>query len=303
MNKNVYDYFTNLDNVKLERENNLIILEENECIDKNNDNLNFYILDDKVFYSKRTYTPYTTLQAKSSAKLYSVNGILCPPIYLGKEKESHTLTQITEDITGLKELAYCEHPSRFSPYYQLQKKLNYSSNVFKSAVKIKNKFQNIMTDECFNDLTNMFLIDELRSEADRNSGNYYLYNFKDSDKYSGVAVFDFDLAQVLKLKIQNREDFKHFLGVSYLSFGLQLEPEFKNYYDRIMTIKKYILSGKATDSNIDTIRKTLEVDYPADIKNTGEEFQFDEEEINKAYTPISYMWEFNREMLGKDLGL
>ena len=68
-------------------------------------------------------------------------------------------------------------------------------------------------------------------------------------------------------------------------------------------IRKLISLDKLSKGNIATLKKALRYDFPNKIKQLGEKHKVRDCDINRVYTPYAYLWEFNRDILGKELGL
>ena len=189
---------------------------------------------------------------------------------------------------------------------------------------LKETFLEFMTDECLEELTTMFLLDELRTDADRHRCNFFLYKKKGSPKYEGVIPIDLEWNVAWASYKENYDWFKDFISHNYISnsFMQNTLPSI-SFSNRINNIKNLIHDGKLTPSQIEKLKKALEFDMSkaiTDLETTlfkcdgtvlpnlkGKDLHTHTGKLkhyfDKTYEVNSKLWEYNREQLGRELEL
>lgn len=306
MNKKVFNYFVDLDKQNLIRDAHGVIIENSSGIKKfGKKEPQILFIGNNVFFSKVTGDIDDNLQSIVASDLYNQVGILNPPIYLSKDnKMTIPVKQITQDIR-LPQFYDCRHPGNSDYYDFLRLKMPFNQAKWKVLYDrfLKDYFLSFMTDECFDEFINMFLLDELRSETDRHVFNYFLYKNKKSYKYEGIIALDFDLVEILTEDCLKADAFKEFLKRKYSSVAPATNEVYDNYSNSINRIKKLITLDKLNKNNIATLKKGLKYDFPNNIKHVGKKHNLSDNEINRIYTPYAYLWDYNRKEIGKELGI
>ena len=309
MRKQVYDYFVNLENENLERYNGSILVTPKNMkkVFETDYSLEVYDINKNTFYLKWVGDLYDNLQPLASSKLFNNLGIISPPMDLSYKLDYNEYYQTTQDIISVEKFDSCKQPSHISRYNSIQpySSHNFTTDKWKIITdnSLRNYFLTFMTEDCLEELINMTLIDELRSESDRNMHNFFLYKEKGSDKYNGVVVLDFDLVEILADDNTTRNSFEYFLKSPYDTTTPHLAYDHKNYKTRIEDIRNLLHKGLLSNNNISIIKDTLNYDFPKEIENQGIKYHTQKSQIEKIKTPISFLWEYNRETIGKDLGL
>ena len=120
------------------------------------------------FILKHSGIPHGLLTVASS-KLYKNAGILTPEVYLIKPDNRMTTTTIQEDVTNINgldtilaadDVEYSKIDKKIFGKFKWQMFYDYGVN---------NMFLQFMTPECFEQLQNVFLADELRTDIDRHT--------------------------------------------------------------------------------------------------------------------------------------
>jgi len=316
MKKEVFDYFHDLDQARIRRNNNgHIVLDENssERMARIDNGIDIYRIGNHYYYVKSIYKPNYILPTMASSKLFNNSGILTPPVYSSEIMYDYGtyLHETTEDVGSIIQFKECVLASEAFkhtgigwiidslPQYTGENKWN-----FLQREDVRSACLEIMTPECYDEFVNMFLIDELRTEEDRHNANFFLYKTSDSNKYNGVIPIDHDNSNIILSDIRDRDDFyNNYLKSYYSSYTPSMQIDNENYRTRHLLLRHLLQSGNLSDNNVRALKEALEFDYPQEIKNAGKKCHMSQSQINEMYTPISLLWEYNRENIGRDLGL
>lgn len=303
MQGNVYKYFLNLDKAPLKRYKGLII-ENEENFDTQTENT-VDILGRK-FYTKFAWTPDENLQQLATCNMLNNTNILTPPIYLSQEEGFGTVHQLCEDVHR-PEFIECLQPSEINEYrtfYDYNSTINNTWEILYNR-NLRDYFLTFMTEDCFNQIISLFSIDDCRSEMDRHFNNYFLYKLPGSNKFNGVIAIDHDLTYITKhlpwINVYTKDNFYDFLRTSHEGRSPIGTDTFENHVQNITNIRKAITDGVMPLNSIIALANSLNYDFPGMIKKMGKKYHCSEEEINLIYDPISYLWEYNRNELKKEL--
>ena len=216
--KNIYDYFENLEQKNLPRDkyNNLIY--DNDRIaraDGNNYVKRFITIDDTPYFMKE-YNGDCSIVDIASTNMHNCIGIPTPPITtVVKQDNRGTRLQIflaTQDIHSVDDFLFSIANNILSKKEFGMQRFNFRhkwSPLY--DMEIKKLFLKYMTEECFDDLIGLFLVDELRTEQDRHEKNYFFYKSKKSEKHEGIIPIDNELLSVIRHDGKSKEDFINFL--------------------------------------------------------------------------------------------
>ena len=160
-----------------------------------------------------------------------------------------------------------------------------------------------MTEDCLEQLKNMFLADELRTDIDRHSKNYFFYKNKDSEKYEGVIVIDLDQMVIFNYSGLGKTYFEEFLLSPYESEIPHLKLDNVCYKQRVRDMREIVQDGVLSNDNIEMLRKLLSYDFGAEMDRTCKEQGLRFKRKNMIVEPVKRLWEYNNETIGKDLGL
>lgn len=274
---------------------------------KMTDQLSYYVskykLDgDKTYFVKQS-DELKSVASISSANLCDQAGILTPPIYMlrGKNKKSiKTLQQNVEELDGIEAILARDDVE----YSQIQKKVfgKFKWQMFYDE-ELMSDLLRFMTLGCLTQFQNMFLIDELRTDVDRHTKNYFFYKTKDSKKYQGVIAIDLELMAIYDYCGAKKDDFINFLAHSYQSALPHQLYDKTNYIQRVCDMRQLLQDGVLSEANIKAMAAALEYDFPADMKDICKKNKFRKKDINEIVVPIERLWEYNQKTIGQDLGL
>ncbi len=327
---NPFDYFINLDDLPLNKSGSFILKDHLFKNETNIDNcyFEFYNIFDNSFFTKPLLASISySLQVIAAGYLYCECDLLSPPVYIAKNKLLNFF-EVSQNLTKMPALENCDNVMNFAkvastPYLNksdeaLQARFNiYQYKDYQKIIKwlplynaeAKELFLSVMTPECFDEYINMFLIDELRTEYDRHSGNFMTCKDNKTGKYTKIIPIDNECVEILETlsygstKKLSKTDFYYFLKNEYTSYApINVQPE-ESPLQRIETICRLLQDGVLSQSNIRAIKSALGFDFAKSIKDIGKRYGLSEAKINRAYTPIAYLWEYNNKVLGKELGL
>ncbi len=270
---------------------------------KNSNGLALYkAQDSKSFFVKETDVK-TGVTAISSSRLYKHAGILTPPVEFIAKKDKdiiQTLQQNVEGINGLEtiladdDVEYKKIQTQAFGKYKWQ--LFYDERLINALLKF-------MTPECLTQFQNMYLVDELRTDGDKHLKNYFFYKQKESGLYEGIIAVDLDLMQIYNYCGAKQADFTNFLVYPYQTALPQQLCDSVSYKQRMIDMRQLVQDDVLSTSNIETIKNTLEFDYPKETSKVCKEAKLGYAERKEIVKPVERLWEYNRETIGKDLGL
>ena len=305
--KYLYKYFINLENGKCQKKGNFIIRND-ENFTQFNGNYFMYTarINNVPFYLKPIGEQNELIQPIASSQLLKHVGIATPPIFVTNDYDDFFAT--TQDIQNLPINTIIASKITTSDQYNIHRKMSKATDFpsywlekWRFIKDYKHLFLEFMTPECFDEFVSMFLIDEIRTEQDCHDDNYFLWKRPNSDKYEGIIRFDLDNVFITNGYVTSIDDFKDFLEQEYFSYDPFLHKDWKSYTDRHNDLRELLNEDILSNNNIVVLRNALEFDLPQTIKTIGKKYNMEENEINKIYTPIAMLWEYNRKHLGKDL--
>ncbi len=312
---NPYEYYINLDKMPFKREHGFI---KRSGAKKFNGVLNACKISNAIFYSKSTYYKNTILQTMASAKLFHDANIYTPPIFASIDEVENYVYQLTQKVQSIpkfkhaKEAANTEFATKLynsNDFLKLYK--NYNLLTIKNWEQITNwlplyspemkaMYLEFMTEKCFDEYINMFLLDTLRTENDRHLKNYFFYKGAFSKKYEGIIPIDLDRVAILcdcEEYPYTNFDFKHCLYDTKTPIGTL---ETVTHQDRLNVICRLLQDRVLSESNINTIRTALGFDMGKTIKEIGKKYGLTEQEIIQVYNPIARLWEYNQNTLSRE---
>lgn len=238
----------------------------------------------------------------ASAKMYNNIGIETPPVQMLKSKgtSTNTIQQDVLTIDGIlstlagDDVEYASIERKVLGKFKWQ--VFYDSNTAKM-------FLQFMTPECLEQLKNVFLVDEVRTDYDRHIKNYFFYKNKEAEKYQGVIVIDLEQMAVYQYCGTKKDDFASFLLYPYSSATPQQAIDFECYKQRVKDIQEMIQDGVLSEKNIEVLLGAMKYDFPAELKQACKQRKLRVSERNKIITPVQRLWEYNQNTIGKELGL
>ena len=159
-----------------------------------------------------------------------------------------------------------------------------------------------MTPACLEEYINMFLLDELRTDIDRHTGNYILYKNPEDKLWQGIIPFDLENIKILNSYIHSKKDFESFIYEYYATMTPLYYQDSDYYLNRINHLRTAYADGVLSEGNIATIKTALNYDLPSQISDTCNN-PYLKRYRKSTYDTYSRLWDFNRQTIGKELGL
>ncbi len=245
----------------------------------------------------------TGVSSIASSRLYGHVGIATPPVSFVEKKDKYTMQTIQQNVEGIGglETILADDDIEFRKI-QTQAFGKYKWQLFYDARLIANLLR-FMDAECLTQFQNMYLVDEMRTDGDKHLKNYFLYKSKESERYQGLIAVDLDLMQIYYYGGSKKTDFANFLYYPYQTVTPQQLSDNVAYRQRVEDMRQLIKDDVLSESNVNAITSALEFDYPKEMSNVCKEAKVSFVERKEIIKPVERLWEYNRETLGKDLGL
>ena len=255
------------------------------------------------FIVKHEYAPKGFLSVVSS-QMYRQVGINTPQVCLLGTEDKKVVNTIQEDVTGI---ASVETILAFYDTLYNAKIDSVGFGRFKWQIfydrSIEEMFLKFMTPNCLEQLKDIFLADELRTDIDRHLENYFLVKRKGSEKYEGIIVVDLDQMIIYNYCGTGKDDFENFLMYPYASHTPQVVVDRACYKQRVVDLCELIQDGVLSDGNIETLKKILQTDFPKDLMQACKKQRLSRRVLNNVVNPVEYLWEYNNQTVGRELGL
>ena len=307
MDAEIIDFLTKLKSKKLI--NFLHSIQSNRntanCNKTTQSNLAIQHCEDLKNYIIKKSNINQSISAISSAKMYNDVGLKTPPIsFIEINSEDKSIITSQQDVTTLKqvETILADNEIRLAKL-KTQAFGKYKWQMFYD-IDLISYFLQFMTTNCIEQLKNIFLADEIRTDVDRHLKNYFLYKHKNSAKYEGAIVIDLEqMAIYTYCRGMKKSDFDNFLFSPYHSATPQTSEDYINYSKRADDIRELIQDGVLSQKNINILKNELNTDFPNIIKENCQNINLTPTEQQKIVIPIQRLWEYNQQTIGKDLGL
>ncbi len=322
---NPFEYYKNLETAPVKKQGSFIDFSELKPMKGQ------VIIDNTPYYKKSYYGLFANdlkkiVSSMTSTELFHQIDFYSPPIFVSTNTKFLELIQLSQSITSVPDFQdatiafYTDFFDKLADVNKSEAYLKYAkahAGKYNQILgwlplydsEIKALFMKYMTPKCFDEYISMFLVDILRTEKDRHESNYLLYKNKNSDKYDGVIPIDMDDTEIQFYFNHQCDEKKSIFNVNtlpgsvYYSYTPLCTTENKPHKKKLLLICKLLQDGVLSDGNIKAIRTALGFDMGKTIKEIGKKYGLSEEEIKQMYTSISYLWDYNRETLGSELGL
>ena len=282
MKQAVKDFFIDLESLKVEKFNNYIYEDGIRCKSKGPA---CYFPGDLTIDGVRCFFKYEHLKdllfGQASSKIYyehlDIPTPLVSPIQTMWDRNLHLASQDVKVLnrTGI----YVSSAGNASGiqdikldhlYDEVDNKWDYLYNSHK-----KEKLLKYMTEECLDELTTIFIIDEIRTDPDRHWENFFLYKNPNSKKYEGVIPIDLEY-NILSICSESNiysNRFENFLQQKYPTFSLyNCREKHSTYPEKLYAIKKLIQDGVLKDSQIERIRTFVNSEFSGLIKRNAHKY-------------------------------
>lgn len=308
MNGEVLKYFEDLYKCDLTIKDNVFVKDtkfkrEQSTISSNVRILHYHGIP---FYAKDIYGKYS-IQAMCASKMYRDLGINTPPIYpihTGKvHSAGNDIAIMSQDVRSIKEF-FAEQLFRTTEFKKFRSRLGFNdffNNKWEFLLNenTKRKCLQFMTEECYNQILDMCIVDELRTDKDRGPDNFFLYKNLNSELYEGVIVIDLDLVHALTCKHPNKTDFSSWSAYSQYSTFIPLGglDQAKPYEDRIIDMIQTIKQGKFSERHVNLIKRYLNFDFAGLMRKECKSLPL-KKYSTCLYETYARLGEYNRKLLG-----
>lgn len=254
------------------------------------------------YFMKSTSTD-AAFASVASSQMYNNIGINTPPIFMLDDFDAYSAHTLQQDVHDFKD-ALVTLASTDLEYAKIEKKFfsKFKWQMFYDATLIQ-EFLKYMTPDCLEQLQNAFLVDEMRTDIDRLTKNYFFYKSPDSDKYEGIIVIDLDLMVIFNYGATSKDEFDAFILYPYQSATPQQVNDELCFKQRVDDIRELMHDGVLSSGNVNAIKSALSYDLSKSIKTAMKGKIINPRIKNKIITPVDRLWEYNRKTIGKDLGL
>ena len=304
MIESIYNYFADLKRVGIVDEIERMIKngETGRPFCKVTNNVEIFRFGNGSYFLKNTDNVHA-IASVASSKMYREIGIATPPVFLLKNRNktnAQTIQQNASEILGLASVL----AQNDLEYAKINRRVfgKFKWEMFYDA-ELQNTFLNFMTPDCFEQLQNIFLVDEIRTDMDRHLGNYFFVKRKESSKYEGVVAIDLEQMVIYNFCGTTKDDFSNFLVTPYASATPHQAIDEASYFQRVQQLRETIQDGVLSQNNIQVLVDALKYDFPAEIKKTAKQRNIHGKEKKKIVNPVQRLWEFNNKTIGKDLGI
>ena len=264
-NKDLLSKFINYEdqNIDLKRKNGIIVMSPSQThlVDSVNP-VSRYNLKETPIYVKDFYYE----MGDESAAIYeiviskvmndcNVNSVPYFPILRIRKNGQTNLYSFSQDIFTIKDYLFTTGASPMWREKNLifDSAFNSSSNDiwhFVKNKKVKHFLLEYMTEECFQQLIDCCLIDELSGQIDRNLSNYFFFKTNDKNKFEGIIAIDSALTWIFDRKgykakkpIDFDSNLAYFVCKSYPTKSASGVLSNGSYEQRIKTIKEMFDKG------------------------------------------------------------
>lgn len=316
MKENVYKYFENLKEKKLNCEKDYFFLDEDKISRSgaNNNRFSRSVLLNicgTKYFAKDVRQKSESCQLLSpvelgSTQMYNHLGMFTPPANIVDSPLFPSRVYLaTQDVASLKD--YTVTIASKSKVAEITKDTRYIGDKQWDLLynkKTQDKLHECMTEDCFEKFISLFLLDEIRTECDRHQSNFFFIKHKNAKKYEDIIPIDNEFAQVAYNQADTADKFKDFLEFSYLSETPSSAYFDETFINRMNGIKQLLHEGKLTPAQIALIKKELQYNLPKAIKEGSHHPEL-EQNCQDASNAMSYIWEYHHgsDGLARELGL
>ena len=300
-------HFDDLSKLDLPRiHSDILVLDNDKITEFNRKFVKYVRINDKPYYQKdfRILNGHSFAEYVSS-KFYNDIGMSTPPMHLLlKDIAGHQiLSLISQDVKSAlpnKDIIHAyQLPMLFENLSYYSKELNSRWEVLFDD-EVKGVFLEYLTTDCFDQLITMFLIDDLRTERDRHTANYFLYKSQGKDKFEGVIPIDNERTYVVLRGVKDKESFKSFIEEKYSANNPLDYKDHLSVKERVEQIINLIESGKLSKKQIELLKRAVNYDLPKTISNLNTN-SYTDVSYPIVYSAFSYLWEYLNNTLDRHL--
>ena len=317
MKKQVFDYFVDLHQSDLKtldgafiRSVNKVKIEDfikQDVVKCSHNNVDYYLKRFNIF----------SLNSLIFSRVYNEVGILTPPVYVTLPDKKDE-----KDFSYLNNLWTMQQSVDSLPLPQIHRGSYLASHIKQhifrevkcgrwsilSDPKTKEIYLKYLTPEGVDELLNMFIADELKTEIDRHYNNYYVCSLGQEERYGKVIPIDMDGSRITFF-VNN--DFEQALKTKYTAVtpAYTLDDHY-SIEERVKILKNLIASGNMPQRQCNVIKTMLNHDLSRTIKdviNIPAVKRLDSPEKERNYTSFydryCQLWDYHRTQFGSELSL
>lgn len=241
----------------------------------------------------------------ASTKMYRKIGFKTPPVYTLKKGNEEGVDEcfiISQDITTMGKYEF------ISEEMLMSSKIGFIPHVSSSDFapvfdeRIRSAYLECMTEECLNERMGLSVNDVIRTEVDRHGLNLFYYRKKGSEKYEGIVPIDNEFMRVLHLGVTDRDEFQRVLDTPYSSYTILGDVKTGTYKKRVVEIMDLLQENKLAPAQIVQLKEALSYDLQEAMLEQKDN-KFLGEYAQKASDETARLWDYNRDTIGKELGL
>lgn len=311
MSIEVRKYLMNLDDVPLDRSSKGYILDNGQLKSVLHRQVHTGIVKckirDKIFYLKDTVPFNAKLEGLNEivlGKVYNDKGInsnISYPVLQEERSRYDSVKVLSQDISKLKGMDVKIADKAIGKVFDKYLLANQVSpwEILNNPTA-KSEMLEYVTEECFNKIISMHLLDNLLTSADRHSNNYFMVRNKGSEKWEDIIAIDHSYLDIIdngRICETPAESIKEYVKAQHIFIMPMDIRAHTSHRNRIQLINKLLDGGKLADENVELIKNALEYDligvYDKEIHKHG----LKSRELDYDRELMARIWEYNREQV------
>ena len=310
MQKEVQKFFIDLEQKRVNKENNIIQLNSDRITRvKGASGLLRYNIDGTYAFIKDDDLR-NIIYGIASSKMYNDIGITMPKTCLIQDKNG-TINLASQDIRNLASSKIDVTLGINTPLYKKFLQNNWRAGKIRNKWNMlfdddaRLKFLHYMTPECLDEFIGLYPAGELLTNGDLHWQNVFFYKPAGSDLYEGVIPIDLEFVNILLTKnIAANTAFKEFLSKGYSTYTpTEHRDSVKTYPQRMRAMQENLQEGNFSPNQIDIMTRMLNYDFPETIKQISQKYSLPATRAYNTHKVAEKLWQYNRAHIGRDLGL
>lgn len=319
MDKRILDYIVNLEDKNVRKKHGKIVIDGNKVKDlhervetPSSCSVYKFLIDDTPVFAK-AFSVDSPL-AMGISRMFHECGIATPitsPLISESGENcfivSQDLNEIGKDM-GFDTMELAKWRAIKNKIFKMRILENSNCQISKFPFipkHLKEIALDYMTPEAIEEINSILLLQELATYTDGHQNNYIAFINPETFKLEYLVPIDLEFFEMLlHLEVKNyNTEFKDFLKNPYTSITIfnQFDGE-QTYPQRIKVIRHLIQNGQIDSTQIEVLKKALQYNLGKEIKDLGK--HYGEQKLFKAGSElVQYLWEYNRNTIGRDLGM
>jgi len=281
--------------------------------------------DDHAFSDKWTLPAVSEIVISNVYNDLGVNSALSYPINVDSYVSTNDKTKkfispayatVSEDVCSLKGLdvaiARNQDFLKFLKPAKLMGKFRYKlagGDMWKVILnpKVKSELLKYMTEDCYNDFVNLYLLGVFSGNYDRNPGNLFFYKTKSGAKWEGLITIDHELTLSTDCIKRYLNQYNTTVPAKVLvndffdTLTCFWTPQGSVNYDahsvRLYKLKKTLAEGKFQDAQLELIDRIKEYDISTTMRHFYDKYNITGTYPTKLYDVTSYAWEKSKDIM------